>query len=309
MVQTPTGLLASAGRDKVLVWGQDATGGYAGSPIAAMGAHGDVRGADVTNASTVVALAHDGATVLTGTAVTAVEGAGVVLGDGRRIPADRLLVAVGRRPDTRALGLAAAGIATDARGYVTVDAQLRTTNPRVWAAGDVTGHPQLTHVAGVHGSTAAANAVLGLRRAAQVAAIPRVTFTAPEVASVGVPAGSRGTTARTRWHDEVDRAVAEGRTGGFTRLVLDRRGRLVGATVVGPRAGETLAELTMAVRRGLRARDLAAVMHPYPTWGDGPWNAAVAQVRDQLAGPVARRATRLLAARRRRRLDRGAAPG
>ena len=252
------------------------------------------------------ALAYDGATVLTGTPVIAVEGADVVLGDGRRITADRVLVAVGRRPDTRGLGLDAAGVATDDRGNVAVDAHLRTSNPRIWAAGDVTGHPQFTHVAGVHGSTAASNAVLGVRRAAEVTAIPRVTFTSPEVASVGVPAGSHGTTTRTRRHDEVDRAIAEGRPVGFTRLVLDRRGRVVGATVVGPRAGETLAELTLAVHRGLRARDLAGVMHPYPTWGDGPWNAAVAEVREQLAGPVARRATHAATALRRRWLDRGA---
>jgi pyruvate/2-oxoglutarate dehydrogenase complex dihydrolipoamide dehydrogenase (E3) component len=118
-----------------------------------------------------------------------------------------------------------------------------------------------------------------------------------------VAGGSDRTTTRTWQHDEVDRAIAEGRTAGFTRLVLDRRGRVVGATVVGPRAGETLAELTLAVRRGLRPRDLAAVMHPYPTWGDGPWNAAVAEVRQQLAGPVAHRASRVLAATRRRWLD------
>ncbi len=256
------------------------------------------------------ALTRDGATVLTGTPVTAVEGTAdgcwdVVLADGRRVGADAVLVALGRRPDTRGLGLDAAGVATDDRGNVRVDEYLRTTNPRIWAAGDVAGHPQFTHVAGVHGSTAAANAVLGIRRAAAVTAVPRVTYTAPEVAAVGLPAGSPGTTARTLHHDEVDRAIAEGRTAGFTRLVLDRRGRVVGATVVGPRAGETLAELTLAVRRGLSARDLAGVMHPYPTWGDGPWNVAVAEVREQLASPAARRTTRALAVLRRRWLDLG----
>ena len=135
-----------------------------------------------------------------------------------------------------------------------------------------------------------------------------MTFTSPEVAAVGVAAGSDGTTTRTVAHAEVDRAIAEGRTEGFTRLVLDRRGRVVGATVVGPRAGEALAELTLAVRRGLRTRDLAGAMHPYPTWGDGPWNAAVAQVRDQLAGPAAQRATRALAGTRRRWLDHRGGP-
>ncbi|HZG91779.1 MAG TPA: FAD-dependent oxidoreductase [Pseudonocardia sp.] len=278
-----------------------------GSTVTAVEAAERILGDEDPDAARLVAeaLARDGVSVLVGSPVTGVEGTGgagstVVLADGHRIGADRVLVAVGRRPDTRGLGLEAAGVATGEGGFVTVDAHLRTTNPRIWAAGDVTGHPQFTHVAGVHGATAATNAVLGVRRSAQTAAIPRVTFTSPEVAAVGLPAGSPGTTTRTRHHDEVDRAVAEGRTDGFTRLVLDRRGRVVGATVVGPRAGETLAELTLAVRRGLRARDLAGVMHPYPTWGDGPWNAAIAEVRQQLAGPAARRATGALVAVRRR---------
>ncbi|MCX6463653.1 MAG: FAD-dependent oxidoreductase [Pseudonocardiales bacterium] len=278
-----------------------------GSAVTVVEAADRLLGAEDPDAARLVAeaLERDGATVLTGSPARAVEGGHLVLADGRRIAADRVLVAAGRRPDTRGLGLAAAGVDTGDGGFVTVDPHLRTTNPRIWAAGDVTGHPQLTHVAGVYGSTAAVNAVLGLRRSAPGTAIPRVTFTSPEVASVGVPAGTAGTTVRTRWHDEVDRAVTDGRTAGFSRLVLDRRGRVVGATVVGPRAGETLAELTLAVRRGLRARDLAGVMHPYPTWGDGPWNAALAQVRAELAGPVARRATRGLAALRRRTRDRG----
>jgi len=276
-----------------------------GSTVTVVEAHDRLLSNEDPDAARLVTdeLTRDGATMLTGTSVTAVEGTDIVLGDGRRIAADRVLVAVGRRPDTRGLGLETVGVDTDERGHVRVDEHLRTTNPRIWAAGDVTGHPQFTHVAGVHGATAASNAVLGIRRAAEVTAVPRVTYTSPEVAAVGRPAGSPGTTARTLHHDEVDRAIVEGRISGFTRLVLDRRGRVVGATVVGPRAGETLAELTLAVRRGLRARDLAGVMHPYPTWGDGPWNAAVAEVREQLAAPVARRAARGLAAVRRRWLD------
>jgi len=84
--------------------------------------------------------------------------------------------------------------------------------------------------------------------------------------------------------------------------VLDRRGRVIGATVVGPRAGETLAELTLAITRGLRARDLAAIMHPYPTFGDGPWNAAITDVRSRLNAGAARIAVRALAAVRRRQI-------
>ncbi len=249
------------------------------------------------------AITTDGATVLTGEPVTAVEGSEVVLEGGRRITADAILVAVGRRPDTTDLDLEAAGVRTTDRGFVGVDDHLRTTNPRIWGAGDVTGHPQFTHVAGVHGSTAATNAVLGLRRTADVTAVPRVTYTSPEVAAVGASAEGPEHTSYVVAHDEVDRAVVENKTVGFTRLVLDRRGRLVGATVVGPRAGETLAELTLAVRKGLKPSDIAATMHPYPTWGDGPWNASITEVRARLQAPTARRAVRALAAVRRRWLD------
>jgi pyruvate/2-oxoglutarate dehydrogenase complex dihydrolipoamide dehydrogenase (E3) component len=96
---------------------------------------------------------------------------------------------------------------------------------------------------------------------------------------------------RTRWHDHVDRAVTEGRTDGFARLALGRRSRVVGATVVGPRAGETLAELTLAVRKGLSVGDVAGTMHPYPTYGDGPWNAAIDTIRASLATPAVRLVT------------------
>ena len=241
-------------------------------------------------------LSRDGATVLTGVPASAVqdepEGVRVVLGDGRSVAADAVLVALGRRPDSAGLDLPAAGVSTDERGFVVVDARLRTGNPRVWAAGDVTGHPPFTHVAGMHGSTAAANAVLGLRRSADTL-VPRVTFTDPEVAAVGARSGH---TVRAHPDTHVDRAVAEGDTAGFSRLVLDRRGRLIGATVVGPRAGECLAELTLAIRRGLRARDLAGTMHPYPTFGDGPWNAAIAEVRADLGSGPGRVVARGLAA-------------
>jgi len=276
-----------------------------GSSVTIVEAAGRLLAQEDPDASRLVteALRRDGVTVLTGAPATEVRDGHVQVHDGQRVPADAVLVAVGRRPDTRDLDPGAAGIDLDARGCVVVDAALRTSNPRVWAAGDVTGRPRFTHVAGVHGSTAAANAVLGLRRHAQVAAIPRVTFTAPEVAAVGAGEPGPGGRTRTVEHRDLDRAVTDAAADGFTRLVLDRRGRVVGATVVGPRAGETLAELTLAVRTGMRAQALAGATHPYPTYGDGPWNAAVADVRARLAAPAARRATGALAAVRRRWLD------
>lgn len=278
-----------------------------GSRVAVVEAEPRLLPTEDPDASEIVAaaLAADGVAVRTGVAMTAVEaGRAVRLADGTALEADAVLVALGRRPDTRGLDLVVGGVRIDDRGFVVVDPHLRTTNPRIWAAGDVTGHPQFTHVAGVHGAAAAANAVLGLRRTAQTSAVPRVTYTAPEVAAVGLPAGAPGTTTRTRRHDEVDRAVVEGRTAGFSRLVLDRRGRVVGATVVGPRAGEVLAELALAIRHGLRARDLAGVMHAYPTWADGPWNAAIADVRERLAAPVPHRLLQIVAGVRSRLLDR-----
>ncbi len=110
------------------------------------------------------ALQDDGVHVRVGSAATSVAAGHVLLDDGSRVEFDRLLVAVGRTPRTAGLGLTDAGVQTTGRGTVVVDDHLRTTNPRIWAAGDLTGHPQFTHVAGVHGSLAAGNAVLGLRR-------------------------------------------------------------------------------------------------------------------------------------------------
>ncbi len=251
------------------------------------------------------ALEADGVQVLTGCTVTRARDGAVVVrgGDGaeREVTCDGVLVAVGRHPGTRGMGLAEAGIELDSVGRVRVDRRLHTTNRRVWAAGDVTALPPFTHTAGVYGSLAATNAVLGLRRRVSLRAVPRVTFTDPEVAAVGAPTwGPSGNRVVTREHRDVDRAVAEGRTEGFARLALGRGSRVVGATVVGPRGGEALAELTLAVREGLSSGDLSGTIHPYPTYGDGPWNAAIDDVRARLAGPVAHAVTRLVVALRRR---------
>ena len=256
-------------------------------------------------------LQKDGVRVLAGGGVSAVVpgpgSSGVLeLEDGTTVPYGCLVVAVGRSPRTRDLGLEAAGVELDEHGFVVVDEHLRSSNRRVWAAGDLTGHPQFTHVAGVHGSLAASNAVLGVSRKVALTAVPRVTFTHPEVAAVGLPTGrsSPGLRVLDWQHTHVDRAVAEGDLGGFARLVVDRKGRILGATVVGPRAGESIGELTMAVKLGLSTRDLAGVIHPYPTYSDGPWNAAIADVRAQLGAPRTSRALRALVRLRRWRSGR-----
>ncbi|SDY05012.1 Pyruvate/2-oxoglutarate dehydrogenase complex, dihydrolipoamide dehydrogenase (E3) component [Modestobacter sp. DSM 44400] len=253
-------------------------------------------------------LRRDGVRLMLGQHVTGVthhdQGGELLLADDAVVPFEDLLVAVGRRPRTDELGCAAAGVQLRDDHTVVLDDALRSTSPRIWAAGDLTGHPQFTHTAGVHGSLAASNAVLGLRRRVDPV-VPRVTYTHPELAAVGVSTAAppAGCTVHRAAHTHLDRAVTDGQTDGFTALVLDRRSRLVGATVVGPRAGETLGELTLAVRHGMRASALAGTTHAYPTYNDGVWNTAVERVQGRLAAPAARLLTGTVVRVRRALLD------
>ena len=259
-----------------------------------------------TSAALATALRADGVALVLGPSAARVETHAVVLEGGRSLPFDTLLVATGRRARTSGLGLEAVGVAVRDNGDVVVDDRLRTTHPLVWAAGDVTGHPRFTHLAGMHGAVVAANAVLGLRRRASDVPCPRVTYTSPEVGSIGVtdPNEVRAAGLRSVHYDhaDLDRAVTEDATGGFTRLVLDRRGRVRGAVVVSPRAGETVAEATVAVQHGLTVGDLTAATHPYPGWSDGWWNAATGAYQARLARPPVWLALRGLRALRGRRI-------
>lgn len=259
------------------------------------------------------ALSADGVRVLTSTTITkaARQADGTQLEltgrDGTRtIDVDRVLVATGRRPRTDGLGLETAGVCLDERGYVAVDAKLRTSNRRIYAAGDVTGAPAFTHVAGMHGSIATTNALLAPVRRIDHDRIPWVTFTDPEIAHVGLTEDQArhrlGAAVRVRLlrHEHVDRAIVEDDTDGFTHVVLDAKGRVLGATVVAPRAGEMIAELAGLLARGGRLRDLASVVHPYPAWTDGAWNAAIAESADALRAPAMRRLVGVLLRVRRR---------
>ncbi len=236
------------------------------------------------------ALLADGVTILTGrTAVTATSkdqlSGTVMLDDGEVVHFDRLLAALGRHPAAGELNLSAAGVVTDEFGFVRVDGALRTSNKRIWAAGDITGMPQFTHTAGVNGSVAATNAILGLRRHAETRVIPRVTFTSPEVAAVGAQASAADPQRHrviTQHHEHSDRAITESTTSGFTQIVVDQRGHILGGTIVGPRAGETVGELSLAVHARLTTSSLASTIHPYPTYNDPLWNAAVVDVRYRL---------------------------
>lgn len=219
---------------------------------------------------------------------------------------DQVLVAAGRVCDTAGLGLARAGIETDADGFVTVDARLRTSNRRVFAAGDVVADaPHFTHVAAHHARVAVPNALFGARTKVETAAVPRVTYTDPEVASVGLSAPA----ARERWgakarvvdadYGEVDRAITAGVPYGFARLVGDPRGRLVGATVAAPAAGEAIAELTAWLSQGAGVAAVSRTIHAYPTFAEGPSRAADEHLRERFARTRIRPALRVLFAARR----------
>ncbi|MHA7283869.1 dihydrolipoyl dehydrogenase family protein [Arthrobacter sp. TMS2-4] len=259
----------------------------------------DADAADIVRAS----LARDGVHIVEGVTVEEVsaspEGATeaasrVRIGDGRTFPADAILVAAGRKPRTEGLGLETVGVDLDEQGHVRVDAAMRTSSPTIWAAGDVTQNPDFTHLAGVHASTAAFNAVLGVRGSVS-RTVPRVTFTSPAVAAVGITSPETSHhRVRTIEHAHADRAITDDQIAGFTRLIIDRRGRILGGTIVGPRAGETLGELTLAVHRKLTTRDLAGVTHPYPTYNDALWKAAIADAYTTLDKPLVRAATSAL---------------
>jgi len=234
-----------------------------------------------------------GATIHAGAQVLAVERDGGVRRvrarvDGTEIvvDADEILVATGRRPNTAGLGLDAAGVATDGRGAVAIDGQLRTTSPRVWAAGDVTGAPQLVYVAASQGALAAGNALLGEDRAADLAGLPRVIFTSPPAASAGLTeaqarAAGYQVSSSVLPATAVPRALVSHDTSGVTKLVADAAtGALLGASVVGEGAGDVIESAVLAIRHQITAAELAATFHPYLTTAESLKLAAQAFTRD-----------------------------
>jgi pyruvate/2-oxoglutarate dehydrogenase complex dihydrolipoamide dehydrogenase (E3) component len=229
-------------------------------------------------------------------------GAGALVAGERRIDYERLLVALGREPASDDIGLENVGVKLDERGFVKVDSRLRTTGDRIWAAGDAVGGMYFTHVAGHQGLTAMANALFRARRSFDDSLVPRVTFTDPEVAGVGLSEpGARehlGRDPLVLRHDyaESDRALTAGTARGFAKLVTGRRGRLLGATVVGPAAGESIAELAALIRQRGTVADLSQAIHAYPTYSEGPARAAEQWWTHRFLTPRGRRLLRPLLA-------------
>jgi pyruvate/2-oxoglutarate dehydrogenase complex dihydrolipoamide dehydrogenase (E3) component len=215
-----------------------------------------------------------------------------------RLQAEALLVAAGRRPRVAGLGLERAGIAVH-EGAVQVDKNLRTTNPLVYAAGDVTRGFQFTHYAGWQGYVAARNALLPGAQDGVKPHIPWAIFTDPEVAQAGLSeAEARARFGDTRAHrlelERVDRAQTDDERAGFLKLITADGGKLVGAVVVSPVAGETINELALAIERGLTLSDLASTIHAYPTFGFAIQQLAAEVVMEAAATGIRGKAVRAL---------------
>jgi pyruvate/2-oxoglutarate dehydrogenase complex dihydrolipoamide dehydrogenase (E3) component len=209
-----------------------------------------------------------------------------------------LLVAAGRAPNVEGLGLKEARVRFDGKG-IRVGATLRTSNRRIYAIGDVAGGLQFTHVAGWHAGLVIRPLLFRLRAKADTRAIPRATYTDPELAQVGlteadaVKAGHR--IQVLRWpFSENDRAVAEGRTAGLVKIVADRRGRILGTTIAGAGAGEMIALYALAVSRRMKLRDLVSLVVPYPTMAEAGKRAAVSAYAPAARKPAVRRLVRFL---------------
>jgi len=210
-----------------------------------------------------------------------------------QIEGSHLLIAAGRTPNIEELDLDVAGIKYEPRGIV-VDAGLKTTNKKVYAIGDVAGGLCFTHVANHHATRIIRNALFRLSARVKSNEIPRVTYTDPELAHVGLTEAEAGQRRRSirvlRWpYRENDRAQAERETKGHIKVITTKRGKILGATIVGARAGELITTWTLAVSQRMNVRAVADLVVPYPTLGEIGKRAAVGYFAPGLTGPWVRR--------------------
>jgi dihydrolipoamide dehydrogenase len=192
---------------------------------------------------------------------------------------DRILMAVGRRPNGRDIGAEQAGVNVDERGYIAVDKQLRTNVPNIFAIGDIVGEPMLAHKAS-HEGKIAAEVIAGHKIAFDARTIPSVAYTDPEIAWMGLTeseAGKQGIEfekAVFPWAAS-GRAIAMAREEGMTKLLLDKKTRrILGAGVVGVNAGELIAETVLGLEMGADMEDLGLTIHPHPTLSETIFFAA-----------------------------------
>jgi dihydrolipoamide dehydrogenase len=212
-------------------------------------------------------------------------------------PFDRILVAVGRTPNSAGLGLESTQVEVDPRGFVRVDARRRTRDPGIFAVGDVTGEPGLAHKATAEAKVAV-EALLGEPAEWNPRAIPAVVFTDPEIAWCGLTEreareGNRVVEVHRFPWSASGRAVSLGRTEGFTKLLVEpESGRVLGVGIVGAGAGDLIAEGVLAVEMGAVARDVAETIHPHPTLSETMMESAEIVLGTPIHAPPPRKARR-----------------
>ena len=226
-------------------------------------------------------LSEEGLDVFTGVSIERVERADLrtvrLTGDGEvmSLSAEHLLVATGRRANAKGVGLEEAGVTLGRKGEIVVNEYLQTTEPGIYAAGDVIGDPMFVYVAAYAGATAAENAINGNMKRYDLTGLPRVTFTDPAVAAVGLTeeqAVGQGITPLVALLplEHVPRSLAARDTRGFVKLVADAATRkLVGAHILAAEAGEMITEPALAIRLSLTIEDLTSAFHPYLTLSEG----------------------------------------
>jgi dihydrolipoamide dehydrogenase len=200
----------------------------------------------------------------------------------KKLKAEKVLVSVGRRPNTPAdLGLEKLGVQPDPKGFLKTDSQMRTINPHVYAIGDVAGPPMLAHKAS-HEGIVAAEAICGLKSAADWRTVPAVIFTDPEIAYAGMSeseaqqAGYKTLIGRFPFA-ALGRALTLGETDGFIKIIADAETKVVlGVQIVGPEASTLISEAVLAIEMGATLEDLALSIHPHPTLPEGLMEAAEA---------------------------------
>jgi len=242
------------------------------------------------------ALRAEGVVIHEGVAIESVAktkvGIAVRLKGEEQILGSHLLVAAGRVANVEGLNLEAAGVAYDQRG-IHIDRSLRSTNRTVYAAGDVAGGLQFTHVAGYHAGLIIRNALFKLPVKNRADIIPWVTYTDPEIAHVGCAAADAAKVLQWNF-SENDRAQAESKTKGMIKIMLNRSGVIVGASIVGASAGELIAPFVLAVTQKIKIAAFANLVLPYPTLSEIGKRAAITNYTGLAQKPLTRRLLGLL---------------
>jgi pyruvate/2-oxoglutarate dehydrogenase complex dihydrolipoamide dehydrogenase (E3) component len=220
----------------------------------------------------------------------------VFLKDGTKLEAEALLVAIGRRPVVESLNLKAAEVNFDASG-IKVNRKMQTSNKKIFACGDVTGEMPLTHVAELQAGIVIANLIFKMPKKISYDVIPTVVYTDPEVAQVGITVAQCELLKKGEVHqfkvDQLDRAVAENSKHGVAKILTDK-GRIVGAQIIAPHAGELIHELALAVQEKMKVSKITSLVHAYPSYSQLNKRLAGQYYTKRLFSPMTKKIVALL---------------